>query len=78
MEEPEAAEGVMTQPVAVPVLEKSAAVRPLTGSEKESEYESEAALAGDEGEAVKEAVGAVRSIDTEAACSLAAGPRLPD
>ena len=68
----------MTQPVAVPSFEKSAAARPLTGSEKESEYESEAELAGDEGEAVKEAVGAVRSIDTEVACSLAAGPRLPD
>ena len=34
IEEPEAAEGVKTQPVAVPVLEKSAAVRPETDSEK--------------------------------------------
>ena len=33
-EEPEAAEGVKTQPVAVPVLEKSAEVRPEMLSEK--------------------------------------------
>ena len=33
-EEPEAAEGVKTQPVAVPVLEKSAAINPETVSEK--------------------------------------------
>ena len=34
IEEPEAAEGEKTQPVAVPVLEKSANVRPETLSEK--------------------------------------------
>ena len=34
IDEPEAAEGVKTQPVAVPVLEKSAEVRPETASEK--------------------------------------------
>ena len=34
IEEPEAAEGVKTQPVAVPVFEKSAAVKPETASEK--------------------------------------------
>ena len=34
IDEPEAAEGVKTQPVAVPVLLKSAEVRPLTASEK--------------------------------------------
>ena len=33
-DEPEAAEGVNTQPVAVPVFEKSAAVRPVITSEK--------------------------------------------
>ena len=34
IDDPEAAEGVNTQPVAVPVLEKSAEVRPVTDSEK--------------------------------------------
>ena len=34
IEEPEAAEGVKTQPVAVPALEKSAAVKPEMLSEK--------------------------------------------
>ena len=34
IEEPEAAEGENKQPVAVPVLEKSAAVKPETASEK--------------------------------------------
>ena len=34
IEEPEDAEGVKTQPVAVPVLEKSAAVNPEIASEK--------------------------------------------
>ena len=34
IDEPEAAEGVKTQPVAVPALEKSAAVKPETASEK--------------------------------------------
>jgi len=34
IEEPEVAEGVKTQPVAVPVLEKSAEVKPLTDLEK--------------------------------------------
>ena len=34
IEEPEDAEGVNTQPVAVPVLEKSAAVNPEIASEK--------------------------------------------
>ena len=34
IEEPEAAEGVKTHPVAVPVLEKSEAVNPETVSEK--------------------------------------------
>ena len=34
IDEPEAAEGVKTQPVAVPVFEKSAAVKPETASEK--------------------------------------------
>ena len=34
IDEPEAAEGVNTQPVAVPVLLKSAAVRPEMASEK--------------------------------------------
>jgi hypothetical protein len=34
IEEPEDAEGVKTQPVAVPVLEKSAEVRPEMASEK--------------------------------------------
>ena len=33
-DEPEAAEGVNKQPVAVPALEKSAAVKPETASEK--------------------------------------------
>ena len=36
IEEPAAAEGVKTQLVAVPVLEKSAAVKPETASEKVS------------------------------------------
>jgi hypothetical protein len=35
-DEPEAAEGEKVQLVAVPVLAKSAAVRPVTGSEKVS------------------------------------------
>ena len=34
IEEPEAADGVKTQPVAVPVFEKSEAVNPETASEK--------------------------------------------
>ena len=34
IEEPEAAEGANKQPVAVPAFEKSAAVKPLTDSEK--------------------------------------------
>ena len=34
IEDPEAADGVKTQPVAVPVFEKSAAVKPLTDLEK--------------------------------------------
>ena len=34
IDEPEAAEGVNTQPVADPVFEKSAAVNPATASEK--------------------------------------------
>ena len=34
IEEPEEAEGVNKQPVAVPVFEKSAAVNPATASEK--------------------------------------------
>ena len=34
IEDPEAADGVKTQPVAVPVLEKSAVVKPLTDLEK--------------------------------------------
>ena len=34
IDEPEAAAGVKTQPVAVPALEKSAAVRPETASAK--------------------------------------------
>ena len=34
IEDPEAADGVKTQPVAVPVLEKSAEVKPLTVFEK--------------------------------------------
>jgi hypothetical protein len=34
IEEPEAAAGVKTQPVAVPVLEKSAAANPEMASEK--------------------------------------------
>ena len=34
IDEPEAEEGAKTQPVAVPVFEKSAAVNPATASEK--------------------------------------------
>ena len=34
IEEPELAEGVKTQPVAVPAFEKSAEVKPVTASEK--------------------------------------------
>jgi hypothetical protein len=34
IEEPAAAEGVNTHPVAVPVFEKSAEVKPVTASEK--------------------------------------------
>jgi hypothetical protein len=34
IDDPDEAEGVKTQPVAVPVFEKSAEVSPVTGSEK--------------------------------------------
>ena len=44
IEEPEAAEGVNTQPVAVPVLVKSELLRPYTASEKAKVYESDTAL----------------------------------
>ena len=61
IEEPDAAEGENEQSVAVPVLEKSAEVRPVIDSEKVRVYAREAAPAGEEGEAVHEAVGAVVS-----------------
>ena len=59
-EVPVEAEGVITQPVAVPVLLKSAAVRPLIDSEKFKVYERDAELVGEEGE-THAAVGAVLS-----------------
>ena len=77
IDEPAAAEGVNTQPVAVPVFEKSAEVRPVIDSEKVRVYAREAAPAGEEGEAVHEAVGAVRSTVTEKAAAAVAGPPLP-
>ena len=59
-EVPVEAEGVITQPVAVPVFEKSAEVRPLIDSEKLRVYEREAELVGEEG-GTHVAVGAVLS-----------------
>jgi len=53
---PELAEGVNTQPVAVPVLEKSAAVSPETLLSKWSVYEREVDLFGVDGTALHEAV----------------------
>ena len=76
IELPEVADGVKTQPVAVPVLAKSADSIPLTDSEKVSVYDSEAELVGLLG-GVQEAVGAVLSIVTLEATAAVAGPVLP-
>ena len=48
-EEPEAAEGVNTQPVAVPAFEKSEELRPETAFENSSEKESAWSLVGETG-----------------------------
>jgi hypothetical protein len=76
-EEPEAAEGANEQPVAVPVFEKSSEARPETGSEKLSEYDSEAALEGESGTEDQLAPGAVRSTEAAGAVMFTEGPVMP-
>jgi hypothetical protein len=67
---PEAAEGANEQPLAVPALEKSEAVRPETAFEKSSEKERLWFLVGDEG-AVNWAVAGPREISTVSELSKA-------
>jgi hypothetical protein len=73
---PELAEGVKAQPVAVPVLLKSAEVRPVTLLSKRRVYESEVDLFGVDGTAIHEAVAWERSTVTVAAVKFVAGPLL--
>jgi len=63
MDVPDVADGVNKQPVAVPVLEKSSLVIPLTLSEKSSVYASVRLAVGVDGE-VHVAVGSVESMVT--------------
>jgi hypothetical protein len=74
IEEPEAADGVKTQPVAVPALLKSSLPTPLTDSEKPSGNESAALLEGLEGAEPQVALGVVRSIRTREAVAAEEGP----
>jgi hypothetical protein len=73
---PDPAEGVNTQPVAVPVFEKSAAVRPEMLLSNRRVYESEVDLFGVDGTAIHEAVAWERSTVTVEAVKFEVGPLL--
>ena len=75
---PESAPGAKTQPVAVPVLVKSAAATPVTDSENVSVYVSVVAFVGEAVTAANDAtVGAVTSrVIVVVALATAAGPVL--
>ena len=70
--------GSKTQPVAVPVFDRSAAITPVTDSENVSVNVCAMALVGEAVTAVSDAVGAVRSIVIVVVeASAVAGPVLP-